>query len=72
MASWLQIPKNSPFSLANIPFGIISSAKAASRVPAIAIGDYALNLNVFASSAGFSQLPGIQSHLSVFSEPTLN
>jgi hypothetical protein len=25
MASWLQIPKNSPFSLANIPFGIIST-----------------------------------------------
>lgn len=72
MASWLQIPKTSPFSLANIPFGIISSAKAASRVPAIAIGDYALNLNAFASSAGFSQLPTIQSHLSVFSEPTLN
>lgn len=72
MASWLQIPKNSPFSLANIPFGIISSAKSASRVPAIAIGDYALNLNTFASSAGFSQLPTIQPHLRVFNESTLN
>ncbi|KAL2797725.1 hypothetical protein BJX66DRAFT_297086 [Aspergillus keveii] len=72
MASWLQIPKNSPFSLANIPFGIISSSKITSRVPAIAIGDYALNLNVFASSGGFSQLPAIQSHLDVFNQPTLN
>lgn len=71
MASWLQIPKNSPFSLANIPFGIIS-AQSASRVPAIAIGDYALNLSAFASSGGFSQLPAIQQHLGVFSQPTLN
>ncbi|KAL4804501.1 hypothetical protein BDV18DRAFT_143288 [Aspergillus unguis] len=72
MASWLQIPKNSPFSLANIPFGIISSSKISARVPAIAIGDYALNLSVFASSGGFSQLAAIQSHLNVFSQPTLN
>ncbi|KAL4970899.1 fumarylacetoacetate hydrolase FahA [Aspergillus stella-maris] len=72
MASWLQIPKNSPFSLANIPFGIISSSKITSRVPAIAIGDYALNLSAFASSGGFAQLPAIQSHLSVFNQPTLN
>jgi len=72
MASWLQIPKNSPFSLANIPFGIISSTKASPRVPAIAIGEYALNLSAFASSSGFSQLPAIQPHLSVFKEPTLN
>jgi len=70
MASWLQIPKDSPFSLANIPFGIISAS--ASRVPAIAIGEYALNLNTFASSGGFSQLPAIQQHLGVFNQPTLN
>ncbi|RAL15828.1 fumarylacetoacetate hydrolase FahA [Aspergillus homomorphus CBS 101889] len=72
MVSWLQIPKNSPFSLANIPFGIITTAKTASRVPAIAIGDYALNLNAFASSGGFSQLPSFEPHLNVFSQPTLN
>jgi fumarylacetoacetase len=71
MASWLQIPKNSPFSLANIPFGIISS-QSASRVPAVAVGDYALNLSAFASSGGFVQLPAIQQHLGVFSQPTLN
>jgi fumarylacetoacetase len=72
MASWLQIPKNSPFSLANIPFGIISSSKLSSRVPAIAIGDYALDLSIFASSGGFSQLPVIQSHLNVFNQSSLN
>ncbi|KAK1146300.1 hypothetical protein N8T08_003087 [Aspergillus melleus] len=72
MASWFSIPKNSPFSLANIPFGIISSANAPARVAAIAIGDHALNLSIFASSGGFSQLPAIQSDLGVFSQPTLN
>ncbi|KAL4769541.1 Fumarylacetoacetase [Aspergillus nidulans var. acristatus] len=72
MASWLQIPKNSPFSLANIPFGIISSSKLSSRVPAIAIGDYALDLSIFASSGGFSQLPVIQPHLNVFNQSSLN
>ncbi|KAL4785248.1 hypothetical protein BJX76DRAFT_325065 [Aspergillus varians] len=72
MASWLQIPKNSPFSLANIPFGIISSSRISSRAPAVAIGDHVLNLSVFASSGGFSQLPVIQSHLNVFNQPTLN
>ncbi|PKY03216.1 fumarylacetoacetase [Aspergillus campestris IBT 28561] len=72
MASWLQIPKNSPFSLANIPFGVISSANIPSRVAAIAIGDYALNLSAFAAAGGFSQLPVIQPHLNVFSQPTLN
>ncbi|KAE8160129.1 hypothetical protein BDV40DRAFT_271231 [Aspergillus tamarii] len=72
MASWLQIPKNSPFSLANIPFGIISSSKSTSRVAAIAIGEYALNLSTFASSGGFAQLPDFQPHLSVFNQPTLN
>lgn len=71
MASWLSIPKNSPFSLANIPFGIIS-VQSVSRVPAIAIGDYALNLNAFASSGGFAQLPAIQQHLGVFNQSTLN
>ncbi|KAF7719653.1 Fumarylacetoacetase [Penicillium ucsense] len=71
MASWFQIPKNSPFSLANIPFGIISS-QSASRVPAIAIGDHALNLSQFASSGGFSPLSAIQQHLDVFHQPTLN
>ncbi|KGO69207.1 Fumarylacetoacetase, N-terminal [Penicillium italicum] len=71
MASWLQIPKNSPFSLANIPFGIISTQSSA-KAAAIAIGDHALNLSAFASSGGFSQLPAIGKHLAVFSQPTLN
>ncbi|KAK2761786.1 hypothetical protein FQN54_001614 [Arachnomyces sp. PD_36] len=71
-SSWLQIPKTSPFSLANIPFGIISTKQSSSPRPAVAIGDHALDLFAFASSGGFSQLPSIQPHLDVFSRPTLN
>lgn len=70
--SWLQIPKDSPFSLANIPFGIISTASSPSLRPAVAIGDYALDLFVFASAGGFSQLPSFQPNIDVFAQPTLN
>jgi len=67
--SWLPIPRNSHFSLANIPFGIISTTSSSTPQPAIAIGDHALDLSTFTSQKGFS---AIHPHLSVFSEPTLN
>ncbi|KAN0081821.1 hypothetical protein V8E54_003119 [Elaphomyces granulatus] len=67
-----QVVLESPFSLANIPFGIISTKTITAPVPAVAIGDYALNLATFASSDGFALLPAIQSHLHVFYQRTLN
>ena len=70
--SWLGISQESPFSIDNIPFGIISTSHAPSPRPAIAIGAYALDLKAFADSGGFSQLPEIQQQLHVFHEPTLN
>lgn len=70
--SWLTIPAKSHFSLANIPFGIISTAATPKPHPAIAIGDYALDLKLFAAHNGFSALSVIQPHQSVFSSPTLN
>jgi fumarylacetoacetase len=72
MASWLPIPAHSPFSLANVPFGVISTSTTAAPVPAVAVGEYALNLAAFAASGGFSALPIIQPHLSVFHERVLN
>lgn len=72
LRSWLSIPRGSHFSLANIPFGIISSATSASPRVAVAIGDYALDLHVFAANNGFSALSTIQPHQAVFSEPSLN
>jgi fumarylacetoacetase len=70
--SWLNIDLESPFSLANIPFGIISTSSNSTPRPAIAIGSYALDLSVFASIEGFSLLPIISSNLAVFSAQTLN
>lgn len=70
--SWLSIPRGSHFSLANIPFGIISTSTSSTPRPAVAIGDYALDLHAFTASQGFRGLPSFQQHLSVFSQPTLN
>ena len=72
ISSWFPIPPRSHFSLANIPFGIISSTKSSKRRPAVAIGNHALDLDIFCSSNGFSGLPTIQPHLAVFSQPVLN
>jgi len=70
--SWLDIGSGSHFSLANIPFGIITTSRSQIPCPAIAIGDSVINLHIFASEGGFAHLPSIRPHLSVFSQPTLN
>ncbi|KAI5290718.1 hypothetical protein KEM52_000376 [Ascosphaera acerosa] len=70
--SWLEIAKDSPFSLANLPFGVISTAQISSPRPAVAIGGYALDLLAFSVRKGFAELPEIERHLSVFQQPTLN
>lgn len=72
LTSWLPIPKGSHFSLANIPFGIISYASATTPRPAVAIGDHALDLEKFTANSGFRDLSTIQPHSHVFSRPTLN
>jgi len=72
LRSWLSIPRGSHFSLANIPFGIISTASSKTPRVAVAIGDHALDLEVFAANNGFSALSTIQPHQAVFSQPTLN
>ncbi|KAI9782941.1 MAG: hypothetical protein M1839_004416 [Geoglossum umbratile] len=70
--SWLPIPQGSHFSLANIPFGIITTTASQTPRPAIAIGDHVLDLAVFSANGGFSALPSVHPYLSVFSQPTLN
>lgn len=72
LRSWLDIPVASHFSIANIPFGVISTSSSPNPHPAIAIGDLALDLHAFAQNNGFSALSIIQPHQHVFSEPTLN
>jgi fumarylacetoacetase len=72
--SWLKtlVPKTSPFSLANIPFGIITTAANKSPRVAIAIGTQALDLSAFAQESGFAKLPELEHDLNVFSQSSLN
>ncbi|KAH8808469.1 hypothetical protein F5884DRAFT_792337 [Xylogone sp. PMI_703] len=73
LQSWVPIPPKSDFSLANIPFSIITSRDNRDvKRPAVAIGDHVLDLQAFAKGNGFSKLSSISSHLDVFSQPTLN
>lgn len=73
LKSWLPIPPKSDFSLVNIPFGIITSRNSQKQLrPATAIGDHVLDLLAFSKGDGFSKLPAITEHLSVFEQPTLN
>ena len=70
--SWLSIHPKSHFSLANLPFGVITTPQSNTPHPAIAVGEHALDLAVFAANGGFSELPSIHANLIVFSQPTLN
>lgn len=70
--SWFSIPRGSHFSLANIPFGIISTASSTTPRVAVAIGDHALDLAAFAAGNGFAALSTIHPHQAVFSQPSLN
>lgn len=72
LKSWLPIAASSHFSLANIPFGIISSTKVSKPRPATIVGDHVLDLEAFAQGGGFSELDSIKDHLAVFSKPCLN
>lgn len=70
--SWVSIPHDSPFSIANIPFGVITTSQSQTPHIAVAIGNYALDLKLFAEGDGFSLLKEIGPHLHVFQEQTLN
>lgn len=70
--SWFPVPPTSHFSLANIPFGIISTPGSETRHVATAIGEQVVDLAVFASFDGFAALPIIKPHLEVFFQPVLN
>jgi fumarylacetoacetase len=70
--SWLKIDSDSPFSLANIPFGIISTYANPRPRPATAIGDFVLDLDVFTAHDGFGAEPKFAQRTSVFSQSTLD
>lgn len=71
--SWVDIDPTSDFSLANIPFGIISTAEDQSPHAATAIGSHVLDLKVLAANTDQSKVfPGINGLTEAFSQPSLN
>ena len=72
LRSWLNVPKESPFSLRCLPFGIISTVTDPTRRVAVAIGNHAIDLKAFSLGGGFAGLPEMQGHTDVFSEDALN
>ncbi|KAF2092817.1 fumarylacetoacetate hydrolase FahA [Rhizodiscina lignyota] len=72
LKSWLRVPSGSPFSIANLPFGVISTKEQPTGRVAIAIGDFALDLFAFTAAGGFSKSKELQPYSSVFAQPALN
>lgn len=73
LKSWLSIAADSPFSLANIPFGVITTSKIKTPRIAVAIGDYAFDLHAFSRHNGFVSCKELtKEHTAVFAESALN
>lgn len=71
--SWLPIPPSSHFSLANIPFGVISTQRNQIPRPGVAIGSHVLDLAAFTTRGGFLRSPELNDLGHVFTQHgTLN
>ncbi|KAI1361668.1 hypothetical protein F5Y08DRAFT_330639 [Xylaria arbuscula] len=73
-STWVpDVSPESPFSLANIPFGIIKSPEDPAPHVAVAIGTHALDLKVLSTHEKFTEIfSSLAGNENVFSEPTLN
>lgn len=72
--TWVpDVSAESPFSLANIPFGVISTQADPTPRPAAAIGSYVVDLKALSESAKLGELaPGLAGREHVLAQPTLN
>lgn len=68
MASWVHIPKDSDFSLHNLPYGVFSTSDLSPRI-GVAIGNSVLDLKGLAEAGIFD---GLKIDLDVFQQSTLN
>jgi fumarylacetoacetase len=73
-STWVpDVSPETPFSLANIPFGIINTSNDPAPHAAVAIGPHVLDLKVLATHDKFATLfPALKDKAAVLSEPTLN
>lgn len=70
--SWVPVPAKSPFSIANIPFGIITTSSVPNPRAATIIGEHVLDLGAFASRGGFTPLHSDKDLENIFNQPNLN
>lgn len=69
----LGVEPDSDFSLANIPFGIVTTPQDSKPHPATAIGSHILDLKVLSEQPDFSTVfSSLQNHSHVFSSSSLN
>ncbi|KAK5737159.1 hypothetical protein LTR17_006942 [Elasticomyces elasticus] len=68
MASWIDIPDESDFSLENLPYGIFSTDDTQPR-PGVAVGQYVLDLQALAKEGAFDEL---DFDVTVLQQSTLN
>lgn len=72
MTSWLEVPKDCDFSLANIPYGVASIKGEANALPfcVTAIGNHAIDLGVLQDAGAFDSIEDLLPD--TFQQPTLN
>ncbi|KAF2651878.1 putative fumarylacetoacetate hydrolase [Lophiostoma macrostomum CBS 122681] len=68
----IKISPNSPFTIENIPFGVIKNPKNPNARCASAIGDYALDLVAYTRASHLKGVDGRISFEDVFNQATLN
>ena len=72
MTSWIEIPADSDFTVANIPFGIFSTPTTPPR-PCTRVGDDIFSLSILAEGGLFDNVPSFPRSLHhTFHTPTLN
>lgn len=74
LKTWVPgVDPDSDFSLANVPFGIVSTPDADDPHAATAIGSHVLDLKVLSEQPDFTHVfPSLKDHGHVFSAPSLN
>ncbi|PKS05042.1 hypothetical protein jhhlp_008408 [Lomentospora prolificans] len=73
LTSWLDVDAASDFSLANLPFGIISTTAYAIPRVGVALGNYVIDMKELSCHPEFYRVfDFIDEHSDVFSKPSLN
>ncbi|KAJ4393188.1 hypothetical protein N0V93_002396 [Gnomoniopsis smithogilvyi] len=74
LSTWVPgVEQDSDFSLANIPFGIVTTPDDSTRHAATAIGSHVLDLKVLSQQPGFDTIfPSLKDNSHVFAAPSLN